>query len=617
MRRDGEKAARESFSLKSRFRYWFDNRMARGAFGLILALVAGSVLLAVCIAALIVALGFGGEAKPGAVLWDGVATVINAWMPSFEDGGPGYLVMMSLIALAGLLFTSVLIGIITSAIEVRIDSLKKGNSRVLERDHIVVLGFYPGEYALLEQLIRAAAGEPACIVVAEDMAREEMEQAIGENIDIPKNCRIVCRTADITDPAALEKCSVETCRTVIVSPTDDMRTIKAVLAVSKLLDEKGVPEIGVNAIISRPEYRFPPSLVEADNITTLQTNAVLAKLIAHACTQTGISACFQEIFNFEGAEFYLTTIDGIDGMTFGDVTARLEGGVPVGVLRDGEIALNPGVAHVLNKTDRILVFSEERDSARLGAGAPEPLLEVEPLPLPAGEGTGALIFGHNETLPVILRELPVDVNKVCIVSKVSQDEREALDAVASDRSLFLRYAQDEVGTEAALLALARSVEHVVILNRHELEPEEADMEAIFLLLNLRDIRARYGLRFNITVEMQREHNQKLVSGGDHTDFIVSSSVSSLILAQLAENPELYGVFKEILSNAGNEIYIKNAAQMRLTGRHTVRALRRRLLERGYILLGWLDEGGESRFNPPLDAALELTQGDGLIVLGEL
>lgn len=477
------------------------------------------MLLAVCIAALIVALGFGGEAKPAAVLWDRVATVINAWMPSFEDGGPGYLVMMSLIALAGLLFTSVLIGIITSAIEVRIDSLKKGNSRVLERDHIVVLGFYPGEYALLEQLMRAAAGGPACIVVAEE-------------------------------------------------------------------------------------------------ITTLQTNAVLAKLIAHACTQTGISACFQEIFNFEGAEFYLTEIDGIDGMTFGDVTARLEGGVPVGVLRDSEIALNPGAAHVLNKTDRILVFSEERDSARLGAGAPEPLPEVEPLPLPAGEGTGALIFGHNETLPVILRELPVDVNKVCIVSKVSQDEREALDAVASDRSLFLRYAQDEVGTEAALLALARSAEHVVILNRHELEPEEADMEAIFLLLNLRDIRARYGLRFNITVEMRREHNQKLVSGGDHTDFIVSSSVSSLILAQLAENPELYGVFKEILSNAGNEIYIKNAAQMRLTGRHTVRALRRRLLERGYILLGWLDEGGESRFNPPLDGALELTQGDGLIVLGE-
>ncbi len=524
--------------------------------------------------------------------------------------------MMTLIALAGLLFTSVLIGIITSAIEVRIGDLKKGNSRVLERDHIVVLGFYPGEYALLEQLIRAAAGRPACVVVAEDMAREEMEQAIGENLDVPKNCRIVCRTADITDPAALEKCSVETCRSVIVSPTDDMRTIKAVLAVSKLLEEKGVPEIGVNAIISRPEYRFPPSLVESDNITTLQTNYVLAKLIAHSCTQTGISACFREIFNFEGAEFYLTDLDGIDGMTFGALTARLEGGVPVGVARDGNIALNPGAAQVLRKTDRILVFAEARDSARLGAGAPEPL--------PAGDmpctieeaGTNAVIFGHNETLPVILRELPVDVERVCLVGPTAPGEREALEKVATDRGLLLEYAPEEVRDESTLVALARQAAHVVVLNDHDLEPEEADMAVIFLLMNLRDIRTRYDMDFSITVEMRREHNQKLASSGDHTDFIVSSSMSSLILAQLAENPGLIGVFGEILSNTGNEIYIKSAGKLQLRGRHTVRALRQRMLERGYILLGWLDERGESTFNPPLDAERALGEADSLIVLGE-
>ena len=589
--------------------------MAHGSFGLILALTAASVLLAVMIAALIVLLGFSREGEAPAVIWNGVATVINAWMPAF-DGGPGYLVLMSVIALAGLLFTSVLIGIITSAIEVKIENLKKGNSRVLETGHTVVLGFCPGEYALLKQLILAAAGKPTCVVVAGDMEREEMEQAIGENIDVPKNCRIVCRTADITDPASFEKCSVETCRSIIVSPTDDMRTIKAVLAVSRLLEEKSVPEIGVNAVISRPEYRFPPSLVEIDNITTLQTNYVLAKLIAHSCTQTGISECFTEIFNFEGAEFYLTGVEGIDGMTFGELTSRLDGGVPAGVLRDGKIALNPPAAHLLNKTDRILVFADERDSARLVADVPEPLPDAEAPAAEPGDGTDVVIFGHNEALPVILRELPDDVSRVCLVGRTDPEEREALDAVAADRSLFLEYAENEVGTEAGLLALARSAEHIVILNRHELEPEEADMQVVFLLLNLRDIRQRYGLRFNLTVEMRRERNQLLAGYGDRTDFIVSSSMSSLILAQLAENPELYGVFREILSNAGNEIYIKNAGQLHLTGRHTVRALRRRMLERGYVLLGWLDESGSSAFNPPLDAELTLAEGDGLIVIGE-
>ena len=277
----------EKFSLKNRFNYWFDNRMAKGSLAFIRILIIASVLLAVLIAGLIIIFNFNEDGSIASVIWDSISTIINAWMPSFEDGSLGYVILMSVIAIAGVLFTSVLIGIITSAIEEKIDNLKRGNSLVLEKGHIVVLGFYPGEYTLLRQLILAAAGKPACVVIAEDMDREEMEDYINDNLEVPKNFRIVCRTADITDPSSLEKCSVETSKTVIVSPTDDMKTIKAVLAVSALLDEKGAPEISVNAIISKDEYRFPLSIAEANNITTLQTNSILAKMIAHSCTQTG------------------------------------------------------------------------------------------------------------------------------------------------------------------------------------------------------------------------------------------------------------------------------------------------------------------------------------------
>ena len=170
MKKDS-KTARKGFPLKKRFQYWFDNRMTRGSLGLIRILIIASVLIAVLMGIVIIVCGFSDEGEGGAVIWDSIATVINAWMPSFEDGSPGYLIVMSVTAIAGVLFTSVLIGIITSAIEEKIDSLKRGNSLVLEEGHIVVLGFYPGEYTLLQQLILAAADEPACVVVAEDMDR--------------------------------------------------------------------------------------------------------------------------------------------------------------------------------------------------------------------------------------------------------------------------------------------------------------------------------------------------------------------------------------------------------------------------------------------------------------
>ena len=605
----------ENFTLKNRFHYWFDNRMTKGSLGLIRVLIVFSILLAVFVAGLIIALGFSEEGEEAATIWDSIATVINAWMPSFEDGSPGYIILMSFVAIAGLLFTSVLIGIITSAIEEKIDTLKRGNSLVLEKDHIVVLGFYPGEYTLLNQLILAAAGKPGCVVVAEDMEREEMEQYIDENLDIPKNFRIVCRTADITDPASLVKCSIETCKTVIVSPTDDMKTIKAILAVSALLADQGLHGISVNAIISKKEYCFPASLAEANNVTTLQTNRILAKMIAHSCTQTGLSETFREVYDYEGCEFYLTTLSGIEGMTFEELTLRTTGAVPVGILRNGKVLMNPSATCNLHEEDRILIFAEKADSARLIPAADEELGEAEELVIQDEEATDTVIIGHNETLPTILRELPLNVSNVHLVGmEVTEEEREEFAQIAEERNLILHYRQNDPKSERVLFEIAQMAEHIVILNDHERESEEADMDVIFLLLNLRDLRKRYKLNFNITVEMQKEHNQKLVGRGDHTDFLVTSSMASLILAQLAESPELNSVFHELLSNEGNELYLKRVDLMGLVGRHDIRSLRRILLSRGFILMGLLDSNKKSRYNLPLDESVLLAEEDNLIVL---
>ncbi len=606
------------FTLRERFRYWFDNRMTKGSLGLIRVLIIASVLLAVLVALLIISCGFAEEGDEAAVIWDSIATVINAWMPSFEDGTPGYILLMAVVAIAGVLFTSVLIGIITSAIEEKIDELKKGNSRVIESGHIVVLGFYPGEYTLIRQLILAAAGKPACIVVAEDMEREEIEQDISENIDVPKNFRIVCRTVDITSPASIEKCSVETSHTVIVSPTDDARTMKAILAVSAILQEKGASDIRINAIVSKSSYSIRPSVAAAHNITTLKTNDILAKMMAHACTQVGLSGTFREVFDFDGSEFYLMDFDGIAGLTFEELVSRTEEGTPAGILSQTGIELNPEPGRRISEGDRILVFAPDEDSVHIGPAVPLNKLAVSDKPPVAAEDEAdTIIIGHNETLPTILRELPENVTHVVLAGQETDaEEKAALAAAAKQRGIELEYYDGDVSDEAVQTELAKTAEHIVILNDHDKDEDEADMENIFRLLDMRDIRTRLGLGFNITVEMRLEKSEELVGQGESTDFLVSSNMSSLILAQLAENPELVDVFREILSNEGNELLLKNAGDLRLTGRYSVRDLRRIMLRYGFVLLGRLDAQNNSTFNLPLEAILELTDEDSLIVLGE-
>ncbi|MBO4873127.1 MAG: hypothetical protein J5496_06900 [Lachnospiraceae bacterium] len=615
--KNGEKKGNVSF--KDRFNYWFDNRVTKGSLGLIRVLIAASVALAVLIAGLIILFRFNEEGEIGSVFWNSIATVINAWMPYFDEGSPGYLILMSVTAIAGVLFTSVLIGIITSAIEEKIVELKRGNSRVLESGHTVVLGFYPGEYTLIRQLILAAAEKPECIVVADDREREEMEQEIGDNIDVPKNVKIICRTVDITDPSSLEKCSLESCRTVIVSPTDDTKTTKIVLAVSALLEEREISGVQVNAIISKNEYRFPPSLAKAHNISTLQTNEILAKMIAHSCTQTGLSETFRELFNFEGSEFYLIDLPEAVGGSFENLMLRLNHAVPVGVFSDGLMTLNPPSDYQIGEGDRILVFSEEDDSAVFGELQEDDLFESEIRLTPEmpEEQTETVILGCNEMLPSILKELPENVSRVFLAgAELTEKAKAALERTAARRELTLNYCEGDLHEEDFLIDLAKMAEHIVILNDHGRDEETSDMETIFRLLNLRDIRDRFGLKYNITVEMQKEHNQYLVSRGDHTDFLVTSSMSSLFLAQLAESPELFDVFREILSNAGNELYLKQAGAFGLCGSFSIRELRRRCLQLGYILLGVVDADKHSRYNLPLEENVMLAEEDEIIVLGE-
>ena len=603
----------EKFTLKNKIKYAFDNKISKGSLGFIRMLIVASVAFAILIAGLIVLFNFNEDGAIASTFWDTISTIINAWMPSYEDGSIGYVIMMSIVAIAGLLFTSVLIGIITSAIEEKIDSLKKGNSIVLEKDHIIVLGFYPGEYTLLKQLVLASEDKPTCILIAEDMDREEMEEYINENIETTKNVRIICRTVDITDPNSLEKCTLETSKTIIVNPTDDIRTIKAILAVSNLLEEKGTPEISVNAIISNDKYKFPSSIAEANNITTLQTNNILAKMIAHACTQNGLSQTFREIFNFEGSEFYLINIPEAEGKTFSELLINTDNATPLGIYRDNKIVLNPDSKTEIKSTDKIMIFSENSNSLVIENESIRPT-KNKIIINQNKESISTVIIGHNETLPIILKELPENVTNVYLVDQEEKDNE--LEKIAKKRNLNLIYYKNSSSNSNSLLEIAQLAKHIVVLNNHDEDKELADMNVIFLLLNLRDIKKRYNLDFNITVEMQLEQNQKLVGKGDTTDFIVLSSMSSLILAQLAESPELINAFKEILSNTGNELYLKNVEELQLEGEHTTKELRNIMKDNNYVFLGYLDSQKESHFNLKLNDNINLTKEDKLIVLGE-
>ena len=605
----------EKPSLKDRIQYWFDNRMIKGS-GHLIGILLGCSAAAVVLLVVIMTAVTHDAGNFYINLWNGFVTMINAWMPEYvpDPNDPPEvlsLIFNALIALCGILFTSVLIGVVTSMIEEKIVSLRKGDSPVLESGHTVVLGFYAGEYTLLKELILAAAKDSRVIVVAGDEDIDAMEQQIKENIDVPKTIRLICRSIDIFDPASLSRLALNESSEIVISPTSNYRAAKIILALLKVVDKESAARI--NAIIYKDEYLLPETTAKKHHVSILKTNDTIAKVIAHSCIQPGLSDVFTEIFNFEGDEFYLVTMQESRGMTFRELSQRLKQATPIGLIRDGETIVNPDGDTMLTGEERIILFTQDRASCSLMPSHEdrESLPEKVNL-LQNRKKKKVCIIGSNKQLPIILETLPQYVNEVLLVN-VSDADSEKLAGI--NKNLHIKNLQADLLNEDEMIAIVTEYHHVVLLSRNEEDDDKEDMKTSFLLLRLRDIRSRNHLRFNITAEMHRESNQSLVVSDDATDFVVASNLASLFLAQLAETPDLDALFSELLSNEGNELQLLKAKYLNAAGTYTASQLRGIAADNGYVFLGYRPADGPYCFNPPLEERITLEPYQYLVLIG--
>ena len=118
-------------SLRQRFRYWLDRRMAQGTSSMVKLLVLtvlGSVLL---VTVLVMAFGLHKEGKSFlAVLWDNLRSAMSSSFPSSESGTLLYIVLYTFLGLIGMVFTGMLIGIFSSSIRGRLLALQIGRAHV-------------------------------------------------------------------------------------------------------------------------------------------------------------------------------------------------------------------------------------------------------------------------------------------------------------------------------------------------------------------------------------------------------------------------------------------------------------------------------------------------------
>lgn len=624
-------------SLIDRVRYASDEAFAKGAIVLIGWLAVLTLIIILASALLVWVLRLAPDSSLPQLIWSSFMHTMDAGTVAGDSGSWTYLLIMLLVTLGGIFVLSLLIGILTTGLEARLEALRKGRSRVIEVGHTIILGWSEQIFPIIGELVTANANQrKSCIVVLAPTDKVEMEDAIREKVGPTGKTRIVCRTGSPIDMADLQIASPQTAKAIIIlSPEGDhpdAEVIKTMLALTNAPDRRPEP-YHIVAELHDPKNLEVARLVGKDEVEIVLIGDLVARIIAQTCRQSGLSTVYTELLDFGGDEIYFKTEPALAGKQFGDALAAYATSTVIGLHpAGGQPQLNPAMTTPISPDDRLIFIASDDDTIHLSgrtdlAVAADAILPPRP-PVSAPERT--LILGWNWRAPAIINELDQYVPAGSAVTVVAEDDGAAAmleERCADLRHQAIRFQAGDTTDRRTLDALdIPSYQHVILLCYSEqFDVQQADARTLITLLHLRDIARLHGDAFSIVSEMLDSRNRNLAEITQADDFIVSDRLVSLMLAQVAENKALNAVFADLFDPEGAEVYLRPASQYVRTGQaidfYTVVEAARR---RGEVAIGYRRAGfslDKARaygvvVNPNKAEAVTFAAEDMVIVLAE-
>jgi voltage-gated potassium channel Kch len=624
-----------------RLRYRFDNVMSRGTIALVGWLFILSAVL-ISITSLVVLLfrqsPVEGE-KPlnfFQLVWFSLMRTLDAGTMGGDTGSALFLTLMLVNTLGGIFIVSILIGVITTGVESKLDELRKGRSMVIEQDHTVILGWSPQVFSILSELVIANANRPrATVAILAEKDKVEMEDEIRTRIGDMGRTRVVCRTGSAMELTDLEIVNPHYARSIIILAPEngnpDSHVIKTILALTNNPGRRKEP-YHIVAEVRDGKNMEVAQMVGRDEAQLVPVSDLIARITVQTCRQSGLSVVYQELMDFGGDEIYFQEEPGLTGRTFGEALLAYEESAIIGLFRKGVVQLNPPMETVITAGDQVIAISEDDDTIRLRTGGEAPIDTSairEPV-VRANRPERTLILSWNERVPTIINELDHYValgSEVLVVADAPNAEleiREHCDALRNLTVTFQAGDTTERRTLDELLAVPN--DHVIVLSPSHCEDEqEADAQTLITLLHLRDIAERKGHPFSIVSEMLDIRNRELAEVVRADDFIVSDKLISLILAQISENKHLAAVFTDLFDPEGSELYLKPAEDYVQLGQPVnfytvVEAARRRgAVAIGYRLRAEANNAAASygvRVNPRKSEPVTFSAEDYIVLLAE-
>jgi voltage-gated potassium channel Kch len=622
-------------TLKDRLRYAFDNLMAKGIGAQIVVLVIFTLIAVVIFSLIVWFTGITSEVT----LFEQIWSYLSLTLDTDPLTGDPWLFRLStlVISLVAVFITSILIGLLAAGIEEKISELRKGRSRVIEKNHIVILGWSPAVFPIVSELAIAHQNQSkSTIVILDQKDKVEMEDEIRNKVELSKRTRVVCRSGNPMDMSDLDIVSLNTARSILILSGEgedpDARVIKTLLAITHHPNRREKPYHIVAEIENRKNFTAA-QIAGQGEVELVLPGELIARIMAQTSRQSGLSVAYVELLDFGGDEIYYQKEPTLVGSTFGEALLAYEDSTVIGLLSsDGKPKLNPPMDTVIGEDDQIIAISEDDDTVVLSGQTDYEIKDKAILTAkkvkPAKENI--LILGWNWRATIVINELDRYVapqSKITIMADVEGAQEQIAAFCQGLTNVSIDCMVGDTTDRQVLEGLPyKNYQNVILLSYSGfMDSHQADARTLVTLLHLRDIKDTNNYPFSIVSEILDVRNQRLAEVTQADDFVISDRLISLMLAQILENKHLGAIFEDILDSDGSEIYIRPVSHFvkpceELNFYTVVEAARRQgqiaIGFRAHLLAKEPDVSYGVVLNPKKSVMVEFMEEDCIIVVAE-
>lgn len=607
-----------------RLKYHFENQITKSS-NFVVFLISSAAVIAVLMVGLEMLLGVAGKEKFGDLWWNSLAEIISIGEgANLEERTLDFIYWALKVAISG-----TIIAFLTAKVSGFIARLNTGRSQIIDEGHYVVLGWNSNLFKIFSEIAIANENQPTpTIVCMNGMPNADIRSKIDVEYPNQKGLRILTRSGDISSVSELSIVNPAQAKCVIilddtVDPSFNVET--TILAARKLIKHAEVPIV---AQFDDEENMEVLSSLKGARILPVNKDAIIATVTSQAIRNAHVTEVVMDFMDFDGDEVYFFPSHQVSGKSFKQALIELQDISLIGLrFANGNIALNPDKNRIIEPTDELVVVAEDDDfefnldlSAEKDAALN--LIAAKQDSMDFRDSSSMLVLGWSSVgqkimdnlLPFLKSDSKIAVFYRSSWVGASPDFSDAPESM--DIELI---PQDKIDITAFKTYLRdHRVDSVLVLGYNDtLDANHADTHALMqnLHLNLAIDEYQLGEGLRVILQLNDGSKKSLISGFNRNEFIVSDELSSLLMTQLAENPGLNVVFKELFSKHGAKINVVPLSmyQPPKDGLSVYWHLVLSCLQLNHTCIGFI-ESGELHLNPPKNRVFKEHEGLQAVVI---